>query len=217
DNVLGVYLDDKGEMQCRSKVFSKTAGLTTTKDIINALERGKKVIIDTSRLLDEAELLIGSVIANEVFHRYQIYKSEGKLEEKPIISIVIEEAPRVLGIEVLESLGENIYSTIAREGRKFRIGLIAITQLISLIPKQILANINTKIILGNEVAVERHAIIDSAAQDLSEDDRTIASLDRGEAIVSSSFTKIAVPIKIPLFENYIKGFEKKKDKEVFVG
>lgn len=218
DNVLGVYLDDAGNLQCRNRVFSDTAGLTTTKDIANALEKGKKIIIDTSRLLDEAELLIGSVVVSEIFYRYQMYKSEGKLEDKPVISVVIEEAPRVLGTDVLASLGENIYSTVAREGRKFKMGLIAITQLISLIPRQILANMNTKIILGNEMAVERNAIINSAAQDLSEDNRTIASLDKGEAIVSSNFTKFAVPIQIPLFEDYIEGLQKpEKSKTIFVG
>jgi DNA helicase HerA-like ATPase len=218
DNILGVYLDDQGNLQCRSKVFSETVGLTTIQDIVKALEAGKKVVIDSSNLLDEAELLIGSIIINGIFSKYQLYKSEGKLEEKPVIGIVIEEAPRVLGADVLSNMGDNIYSTIAREGRKFKIGLLAVTQLISLIPKQILANMNTKIILGNELATERRAIIESAAQDLSEDDRTIASLDKGEAIVSSSFTKFAIPIQVPLFENYIKNFAiKEKDKPVFVG
>jgi DNA helicase HerA-like ATPase len=119
----------------------------------------------------------------------------------------------------LASAGDNIYSTVAREGRKFKVGLIAITQLTSLIPRPILANMNTKIILGNEMAAERRAIIDSAAQDLSEDDRTIASLDKGEAIVSSNFTKFAVPIQIPLFEKYIETNASKKENEktVFVG
>ena len=80
-----------------------------------------------------------------------------------------------------------------------------------MIPRDILTNINTKIILGNEMATERHAIIDSAAQDLSEDDRTIASLDKGEAIVTSIFTKFAVPIQIPFFDDLVK--EQKSSKE----
>ncbi len=50
------------------------------------------------------------------------------------------------------------------------------------------------------MAPERQAIIDSAAQDLSDDNRNIASLDVGEAIVTSNFSKFALPIKIPLFE-----------------
>jgi hypothetical protein len=69
---------------------------------------------------------------------------------------------------------------------------------------------NTKIILGNELKYEREAIINSASQDLSTDDQNIASLDIGEAIISSNFTKFAIPIHIPLFEDYIKQSEPKK-------
>jgi len=219
DTILGVYVDDSGNLQCRNRVFSDTAGATTTRDIANALEEGKTVIVDTSRLLDEAELLIGSIVVGEIFYRYQRYKSTGELDAKPVVSVVVEEAPRVLGSDVLASAGDNIYSTVTREGRKFKVGLIAITQLTSLIPRPILANMNTKIILGNEMAAERHAIINSAAQDLSQDDRTIASLDKGEAIVSSNFTKFAVPIQIPLFEEHIKtgSTQEADEKTVFLG
>jgi hypothetical protein len=51
---------------------------------------------------------------------------------------------------------------------------------------------------------ERKAIIESASQDLSEDYQTIGSLDKGEAIITSNFTKFAIPIKIPLFEDLVK-------------
>jgi len=217
NNVLGVYLDDKGELVCRNRVFSASAGSTTVSDIVRALESGKLVIVDTSRLLDKAELLIGSIIAGNIFWRYQNYKSEGTFEKKPVVSLIIEEAPRVLGTRALAT-SENIYSTIAREGRKFKVGLLAITQLTSLIPREILANLNTKIILGNEVATERRAIIDSACQDLSEDDKAIASLDKGEAIVSSTFTKFPVPIQIPKFEDFakkeLKGIDKQKEEKI---
>ncbi|WP_455240491.1 ATP-binding protein [Methanothermobacter tenebrarum] len=203
DNILGIY-EEEGRLESRGGVFTTDAGDSTIKDIIKSLEDGEIVIIDTSRLMGEAELLVGSIIVGALFNKYQKYKAEGKLEEKPIIGIVIEEAPRVLGKEVIERQGHNIYSTIAREGRKFNIGLVAITQLVTLIPRTILANMNTKIILGNEMSQERSEIIASASQDLSDDNRAIASLDRGEAIVTSIFTKFAVPIKIPLFEEHVK-------------
>jgi uncharacterized protein len=199
---LSVDLEDD-EIVCKNRVFSPTAGKSTIRSIVGALEEGKTVVIDTSKIGDEAELLIGSIVANDVFFRYQNYKAEGTLSEKVPVSIVIEEAPRVLGSEKL-AFGDNIYSKIAKEGRKFKVGLQAITQLTSVIPKDILTNMNTKIILGNEMATERKAIIDSAAQDLSQDDRTIASLDKGEAIVTSIFTKFAVPIQIPLFDDFVK-------------
>jgi DNA helicase HerA-like ATPase len=204
DTILGLYIDDGGAVQCRSKVFSDALGSRTVKDILNFLESGKKVIVDTSSFTDETELLIGSIILHEAFNNYRRYKLEGELDQKPVISIIVEEAPRVLSQEVLKSSGNNIFSIIAREGRKFKVGLTAITQLTSIIPKTVLANMNTKIILGNELSSERNAIIESASQDLSSDDQNIASLDIGEAIISSNFTRFAIPIHIPLFEDYIK-------------
>lgn len=203
ETVLGIYADENKVIQCRSKIFNDALGSRTIKDILGYLEEGKKVIIDTSSFTDEVELLIGSIILHEVFNNYRRYKLIGELDQKPVISIIVEEAPRVLSQEVLKS-GGNIFSTISREGRKFKVGLTAITQLTSIIPKTVLANMNTKIILGNELSSERSAIIDSASQDLSADDQNIASLDKGEAIISSNFTRFAIPIKVPLFEDYIE-------------
>jgi len=198
-NTLDLEWNDN-QLYCHG-LFSLQSGLTTINDICNSLENGKITIIDTSRCAGAIELLIGSMITTEIFRRYKRYKNIG--EEKNVVSIVLEEAPRVIGKDALER-GSNIFSTIAREGRKFNVGLIAITQLPSLIPRDILANMNTKIILGLEMAPERHAIIESAAHDLSKNDRTIASLDKGEAIVTSSLVKFPMPVSIPLFakENY---------------
>ncbi|MDD1774629.1 MAG: DUF87 domain-containing protein [Methanobacterium sp.] len=198
---------DEKKVMFKSKLFvGGESGLSTITDIVKSLEQGKIVIIDSSKLSDFEELFVGSIIASNIFQKYKTYNSE-ILKDKPVISIVIEEAPRVLGRDALESgMGNNIYGTIAREGRKFKLGLIAITQLASVIPRAILANMNTKIILGNEMSMERSAIIDSASQDLSDDNRIIASLDKGEAIVSSVFTKFAIPIYTPEFERFVDDY-----------
>ncbi|MBS3127765.1 ATP-binding protein [Candidatus Woesearchaeota archaeon] len=199
-------------------IFDVATGKNTIHEIVKDLEEGKTVIVDTSYFSGPVEILIGSLITHEVFKKYKYYKSKGQLHEKPVISIVLEEAPRVLGTDVLEK-GDNIFATLAREGRKFQVGLIAITQLPSLIPRQILANMNTKIILGTEMKPERTALIESASQDLSDDDRNIASLDKGEAIISSNFAKFATPVKIPLFSDHIKEqlSQKKEMTQSFAG
>ena len=206
---------NNGKLYCQG-IFDDLAGENTVSEIIRELEQGKIVIIDTSYFSGAIEILVGSLIATEIFEKYKYYKRIGQLQYKPVISIVLEEAPRVLGRKVLEE-GSNIFDTLAREGRKFNVGLIAITQLPSEIPKTILANINTKIILGTEMASERQAVIESSPQDLSQDNRNIASLDKGDALVTSTFTKFAVPIKIPLFNELVK--EKSKDSQTinFVG
>ncbi|EDY36212.1 conserved domain protein, putative [Aciduliprofundum boonei T469] len=203
---LEIDMNDYGELYERGKIFSINEGESTIKDICNYLEEGKIVIVDTSSLSQNLEILISSMIMNEVFARYKRYKENGELDNKPVISVVIEEAPRVLG-----EGKSTIFGTIAREGRKFKIGIIAITQLSSVIPREILANLNTKIILGNEMSSERKAVISSAAQDLSKDDKMIASLDKGEAIVSSIFTKFAIPIQIERFEELVDRARKEKN------
>lgn len=204
---------DGGQVYCNG-VFDYSAGESTISDIAGEVEKGKTVVVDTSGFGGAVEIMIGSMITSEVFRRYKRYKSQGSLSGKPVVSVVLEEAPRVLGKEVLES-GPNIFSTIAREGRKFKVGLTAITQLPSLIPREVLANMNTKIVLGMEMKPERTAIIESASQDLSTDDRNIASLDKGEAIVTSNFTKFAIPVKIPLFSKHAEnaGYSRKHNKE----
>ncbi|MFH1506760.1 MAG: ATP-binding protein [archaeon] len=196
-------LDVKDKQLFCNGVFDQKAGEATISDIAKELEEGNTVVVDTSNFSGQVELLIGSLITTEVFRRYKNYKVKGELKDKPVISIVLEEAPRVLGKQVLEK-GSNIFSTIAREGRKFKVGLTAITQLPSLIPREILANMNTKIILGTEMNSERQAIIESASQDLSNDNRSIASLDVGEAIVTSNFARFALPISIPYFDEEAK-------------
>jgi uncharacterized protein len=218
---LGVStITDETEPDAKRCVFKSNlfvggdSGLATINNILEALEKGKIVIIDSSKLSDFEELFVGSIIASNIFHKYKSYNSE-ILKSRPVISIVIEEAPRVLGRDALESgMGNNIYGTIAREGRKFKLGLIAITQLASVIPRAILANMNTKIILGNEMSMERSAIIDSASQDLSDDNRIIASLDKGEAIVSSVFTKFAIPIYTPEFNKFVEEYLSKQPEKM---
>ena len=215
-SLFGLELED-GQIYCKG-IFDDIAGENTVGDICQELERGNIVIIDTSLFSGAIEILVGSLITTEIFEKYKYYKKIGQLDNKPVISVVLEEAPRVLGKKVLEQ-GSNIFDTLAREGRKFKVGLVAITQLPSEIPKNILANMNTKIILGIEMGSERQAVIESAPQDLSQDGRNIASLDKGEALVTSTFTKFAVPIKVPLFSKFAKNdlTEKEVVKESFSG
>ncbi|MBT4935820.1 ATP-binding protein [Candidatus Woesearchaeota archaeon] len=211
--LLGLDFDD--DRITSQGIFDEIAGENTITEICTNLERGKTVIIDTSFFSGALEIMVGSIIASEMFDKYKYYKRIGKLDEKPVVSIVLEEAPRVLGKKVLEQ-GGNIFETLAREGRKFKVGIVAITQLPSEIPKNILANMNTKIILGIEMGSERQAVIESSPQDLSNDGRNIASLDKGEALVTSTFTRFAVPIQIPLFSDFVKVNEKPV-KQHFIG
>lgn len=202
---LGIEVDhEQNQVISRHAVFDATLGTRTVDDIVQHIESGHVVVLDTSKLNDKAELIVGSIVVTRILDRYRMAKEQGTLRDKPVATIVIEEAPRVIGMDVLTSKTNNIYATIAREGRKFQVGLTAVTQMCSVIPPTILANMNTKIILGNELRAERQALIDSASQDLSADNHTIASLDRGEAIITSVFVPFALPIQIPYFNDIVR-------------
>lgn len=197
---LGRLLQISPDGKKTSGIFTLESEQSTLRDILESLVKGKTVIVDTSSLAGQVELLVNSIITSHVFEFYRLQFRRQK--QMPIVSIVLEEAPRVIGKDVLEN-GSNVFGTIAREGRKFGVGMVAITQLPSLIPRDILANLSTKIILGTEIGVERQALIESAAQDLSKDQRAIASLDKGEAIITSNFARFAVPVRARLFKDLV--------------
>ncbi len=201
ENLFTLAEQADGSYASGGDIFSlETVGELTVREMAEALEAGKVVLIDGSSISDDTGLVIMSAVLREVFRNYEDYKTRGELEGMPQIGIVLEEAPRVLA----EGTTSTIFSRIAREGRKFKIGLVAITQLVSVIPTDILANIGTKIIMGNEMAFERKRLMESAAQDLSAYDQIIAGLDKGEALVSSIFSQFPVPIYTPLFEKVVQ-------------
>ena len=213
--LLNVVLEenDEGIEQAIGRgIYRFQAHETILTDILDQLDNGKTVVLDTSLFGGNEEILIATIIVEAVFNQYRQFKFTDQLNNHPIITVVLEEAPRVLGKKELE-VRENIFGTIAKEGRKVNIGLIAITQLPSIIPREVLANMNTKIVLGNEMGPERRAIIESAAQDLSQDSQNIASLDKGEAIITSNFTRFAIPIKIPLYEDLVNEHQNDLNKD----
>jgi hypothetical protein len=214
-NVFGVTNDETtGFPACAGEVFDMdTIGESTVGDMADMMEQGRVVLIDGSSIPDDAGLIITGAVMRTLFGRYEAYRDQGRLATMPQVGVVLEEAPRVLD----EARAGNIFGRIAREGRKYKIGLIAVTQMVSVIPTEILANIGTKVIMGSELALERKRLIESASQDLTAYDQLIAGLDKGEAIISSIFSKFPVPIQVPLFEDVARetGQERKAQQTYF--
>ena len=217
--LLGLEYETRNTKKIVShSIFVTEGGDSVLAQIVKEVKEGKIVIIDTSNVTGNIELLLTNMITLEIFRKKQAEGVIGvkigtdtkrtKSKEEINIGIVLEEAPRILNNK------SNIFGTIAREGRKFGIGLIAITQMPSLIPKDLLANMNTKIILGTELGNEREAIINSSPQDIRDLSQSIASLDKGEALLTSIFSKIAIPLKIdPIRIESIKKIEEKNEEE----
>ncbi|WKZ56374.1 MAG: ATP-binding protein [Bdellovibrionota bacterium] len=105
-------------------------------DTFKALKAGKTVIIDLS-LRDSVDAsIISTMIIRKLFEDNKRYYTEAKEESVINTVILVEEAQNVLSDEHVKT-SANPFVRVAKEGRKFGIGLIAVTQRPSAISEEI--------------------------------------------------------------------------------
>ena len=119
------------------------------------LKQERKLSSTLPNSTDEIELLIGSTILNEVFNNYRRYKLGGEARSKTCNFNNCRGSTKSAKSRSSQIRQQHFQHHFKRAAGKFKVGLTAITQLTSMIPKTVLANMNTKIILGNELASER--------------------------------------------------------------
>lgn len=200
----------------RFDLISKDPKLSITSHVIDCLHNGKVVLVDTSNMYETEELLISTVLSRAIFEKNKaLYGDKTQFDKIPPVLIAMEEAQRVL----TEAKG-SIFAQIAREGRKFKTGLCAVSQQPKLIDNEIISQFNTLFILGLADRKDREILRNSAKQDISQLDNEIQMLMPGEALIASPFTPFAVPVKIHLYEEYLqrtaRGEEKKLSKRTVV-
>ena len=129
----------------------------------------------------------------------------------PVIQITVEEAPSILNPELMR--GQSVFKDISRQGRKFNIGLLVVSQQVSVLDNVILSQMNTEINLrlGNEREIR--ACIENASVNISGFENEFRVMSRGEAIVTQSYRELPLPLRIPLFDDiYEKDKHRYKDK-----
>lgn len=109
---------------------------TLLEDTFRHLKNGKTVIVDLS-LRDSVDAsIISTMIVRRLFEDNKSNYTEAKDKEIIRCVMVVEEAQNVLSDEQVSSTG-NPFVRVAKEGRKFGIGLVAITQRPSAISEEI--------------------------------------------------------------------------------
>jgi len=109
---------------------------TLVEDIFSQLKEGKTVVVDLS-LKDNVEAsIISTILVRKLFENNKRYFTSQ--EDDKIVNAVlcVEEAQNVLSEEFVKS-NSNPFVRVAKEGRKFGLGLIAITQRPSAISEEI--------------------------------------------------------------------------------
>jgi DNA helicase HerA-like ATPase len=185
-------------------LITKDKSISITSSIYRSLQEGKVVLVDTSGMGESEELLVSTVLARYVLDQNKsIYAKPDEFNQLPPMLITLEEAQRVLGL--MSQTGRyNVFAKIAREGRKFKTGLCAISQQPKLIDPEILSQFNTLFILGLADRRDREILRSSARQDISRLDNEIQMLMPGEAVITSPRAPFALPVMIHLFEDYLK-------------
>ncbi|PKQ27795.1 MAG: hypothetical protein CVT63_06110 [Candidatus Anoxymicrobium japonicum] len=200
-DVTFAVLKRRAERILGSDVVHRDEKVSASGSIVEALHSGKVVLVDTSSLYNEEELLVGAVLARRLFGENKKAYIDGKRFRKlPPVLISLEEAQRVLGT----AQQGNIFTRIAREGRKFKVGICAVTQQPKLIPNELLSQFNTMFLLGLSDDGDRNIVRGCAKQDISALGTEIQTLERGEALITSPSAPFALPVKIHLYEDYIK-------------
>jgi DNA helicase HerA-like ATPase len=188
----------------RSGLVHRDEKVSVTKSVIHELHEGKVVLVDSGGLSEAEELLVASVLARAVFEENKRAFGEEGIDKVPAVLITLEEAQRVLG----KGGGSNVFSQIAREGRKFKTGLCAITQQPKLVDREVLSQFNTLFIMGLSDKQDRETLKDSAKQDVASLENEIQTLMPGEVLITSPYAPFAIPAQVHLFEHYIERLAK---------
>ncbi|ARM75000.1 DNA double-strand break repair helicase HerA [Acidianus manzaensis] len=175
----------------------------TSKDIISNLKTHNVNVVDISPLDEDTMDAIVSHYLRRILDARKEYKRKGNGLKFPVIT-VIEEAHVFLS-KTDDTLTKFWASRIAREGRKFGVGLIIVSQRPKGLDENILSQMTNKIILRIVEPSDKKYVLE-ASDNLSEDlVNQLSSLGVGEALVIGNLVKIPAVLKIDKFAGLLGG------------
>ncbi len=177
---------------------------TLIEDVFKYLKEGKTVIVDLS-LNDNAEAsIISTIIVRKLFENNKRYFTEDKKDKVIDVVLCVEEAQNVLSEEFVKS-NANPFVRVAKEGRKFGLGVIAITQRPSAISEEIRTQAENffSFYMGNSDDIK--ALVKSNINY----DGVIAKFIQTETIpgnlyMVSANQSFALPLRVTNFEKSVK-------------
>ena len=172
--------------------------------VVRDLREGKVVLVDVSGLGSMEEVLVASFLTRRVMDEWSsLYLEDPEAHQQmPTVAIVLEEAQRVLGKS--KDRESNVFPRVAREGRKFKVGLCAVTQQPKLLDDELLSQFNTFFILGLADEKDRNILRGSSKQDISALGPEIQTLMPGECLVANLAAPFAIPAKVALYADVVR-------------
>lgn len=149
------------------------------------------------KIIDVVIGVISNLIFDVVFYSLKIKK---EFEGRPLL-ICFEEAHRYLKSGTQASYSQQAVERIIKEGRKFGIGAMIISQRPVEIPNNIISQVSTFIALRLTNSEDQSKITSFAPNNFSAFLKSFPSLGNGDAFVIGESMKIPMKIKIPLLES----------------
>lgn len=172
-------------------------------DFVELIKPGFVNVIDLGSVDEDTADVIVSHCLKKILEERKKYRINKKGLRVPIF-VVLEEA-HILAPRDRETLSLYWISRIAREGRKFGIGLCLVSQRPKSISSDALSQANNMIIL-KLVEPNDQKYVQQASELLSDELLAhLPSLNVGEAVVIGPCVKIPAIVKIDLFEGKIVG------------
>jgi DNA helicase HerA-like ATPase len=172
--------------------------------VLRDLREGRVVLVDVSGLGSTEELLVASFLTRRVLDEWSnAYLDDPEAHDRlPVVAVVLEEAQRVLAAS--KDRDSNVFPRVAREGRKFKVGLCAVTQQPKLLDGELLSQFNTFFILGLADEKDRTILRSSSKQDIAALGPEIQTLMPGECLLANLDAPFAVPAKISLWSDVVR-------------
>jgi uncharacterized protein len=184
--------------------ISADPAVSVGRRILTDLLEGKVVLVDVSGLGGTEEVLVASFLTRRVLEEWQsaFLSDPERHKQLPVVAIALEEAQRVLSAN--KDRESNVFPRVAREGRKFGVGLLAVTQQPKLLDDELLSQFNTLVVLGLADEKDRNILRSSAKQDLSALGPEIQTLMPGECLLVNLEAPFAVPALVYLYDELVK-------------
>lgn len=169
-------------------------------NILTSIKIGHVNVLDLSQTDESvAEVLVSHIMRNSLQRRKNAVHGYAKNTLDHPVFYIIEEA-HILAPNKRDSTSKHWIQRVAREGRKFGLGLCLVSQSPKTVDHDALSQMNNMIILRLvEPEDQRH--VQSASESLSKDlINQLPSLNVGEAIVLGLMSKVPTLVKIDEFK-----------------
>lgn len=190
------YLIDEGKGLHSSSSYM-------VEEILDDLRKGKTVILDLSLKDNMIASIISTIFVRKLFESNKSNFTSNNSKDVIDTVIFVEEAQNVLSEEFVKS-NANPFVRIAKEGRKFKLGLVAITQRPSAISEEIRTQAENFFVFHMGNSDDIRALIKSNINY----DGVIANFIQHETIpgnlyLVSSDQAFALPIRVNEFEKLV--------------